>query len=193
MDEALSVFKKYLNSIVSMSDQSFDLCRDLVKYRKVEKNEILLREGEKSNFIFFTVSGLLRNYHLKDVNEVNTCFCLEKSIACSFESFVHDTASQEYIQALEKSTVLQLSRKDMMKLIEIDESWSQLRRELTEIECIRLSNRVSAMNFATASEKYLALMDKEPELIQRVSVQYIASYLGISRETISRIRAKVVR
>jgi CRP-like cAMP-binding protein len=193
MDEALNVFRSYLNSMVSMNDDSFELCKEFVRYREIKKNEILARAGEKSNYIFFVVDGLLRNYHLKDGNEVNTCFCREDSIACSFESFVSGTISNEYIQATEDSVVLQLSRADMLRLIEIDDSWSQLRRELTEVECIRLIKRVSAMNFATASEKYLALIKNEPEIVQRVSVHDIASYLGISRETISRIRSKVVR
>lgn len=192
MDEALSVFRTYLDSIVSMSDESFDICKNFVEFHEVEKNEVLVRAGEKCNFIYFVANGSLRNYHMKDGNEVNTCFCFENSIACSFESFVHGTVSHEYIQTLEKTVVLRLSRKDMMDLIEKDVTWANLRRELTEIECIRLSNRVSAMNFATASEKYQALLNKEPEIIQRVSVQDIASYLGISRETISRVRGKFV-
>lgn len=191
MNPELSLFKLYLNSVVSMDDRSFDLCKDFIEVREAGKNQFLIQEGDKSDQIYFVISGLLRTFHLKNGIEVNSCFCAENSIACSFESFIHGTTSKEYIQTIEATKILRLSKSTLENLTESSRAWSDLQRQLTQLECLRLNERISAMNFATASEKYEALMLNQPELVRRVPVQYLASYLGISRETMSRVRAKL--
>lgn len=87
--------------------------------------------------------------------------------------------------------VVTLSYTNLEKLTAGHTSWQLIRRLLTEKECLRLSDRASSLSFESALEKYKYLLKSQPEIIQRVSIQHIASYLGVSKETLSRIRSRI--
>jgi CRP-like cAMP-binding protein len=151
-----------------------------------------VREGQIFNKIAFIYKGLFRIYHLKDGNEVNSCFCTESTITTSFNSFIQHSPSGDTIQALENSTIVTLSSDTLTKLYSESSFWQTANRMLTEKECLHLSDRASSLSFETALEKYKNLLQYLPEIIQQVSVQHIASYLGVSRETLSRIRSQIL-
>lgn len=184
-------FKKYITSIVQMDDKAFDLCLDYLQVLKIEKGDYFVEEGKVCKKIAFINSGIFRIFYLKDGIEVNTCFCEEISIVSSFGSFVNQTPSKENIQSLEDAEIVTLSYENMAKLYKTSEKWRSVKNLLTEKECLRLSNRVESLSFETAKEKYEKLITTHPKIIQRVSIQDIASYIGVSRETLSRIRSKI--
>lgn len=191
MDFNTSAFKQFIQESISIDDEDFNIVLDLITIKKIKKKEFILRQGVVCNEISFVSQGLLRNYYLKDGNEVNTCFCIEKTLSLSLNSFVNRSSSKEFIQAIEDSVVVSLSYDNLMKLYSFNSKWESLGRILTEKECLRLARRSEITNFETAKSKYQNLLENEPILIQRVPVQYLASYIGISRETISRIRSKM--
>jgi CRP-like cAMP-binding protein len=184
-------FKKYLNNLCPMNDETFNLSLDYLNKMTLKKNEHFIREGIICNHIAFINKGLLRIYYLKDGIEIITCFCKENSLTSSFDSFINRTLSKEYIQALENAELITLSYENLQKLYKLSPDWQKVSRLLTERECLRLSDRLTLLSFETAKEKYLNLLETQPEIIQRVSIQHIASYLGISRETLSRIRSQI--
>jgi len=191
MRKEVESFKKYLTGIIQMDHEIFNLCLDFLKIEEVKKSDYLITEGKTCKRIAYINNGLFRIYHLKNSVEINTCFCKENSITSSFESFVNNTPSKEYIQALENSTLVTISNENLSKLYELSAEWQSVSRLLTEKECLRLSNRATSLSFETAKEKYQKLLTYQPEVIQRVSIQNIASYIGVTRETLSRIRAKI--
>lgn len=192
MEIAINNFRLYLSSVISMNDEIFNLSLNYLTIKKIKKNDYFIREGNYCNHIAYINKGIFRTYNLKEGREINTCFCKENSIISSFESFVNQTVSKEYIQALEDSTLVLLSAKGLAKLYELNNKWQSLSRILTEKECIRLTDRANALSFETALKKYRYLIENQPEIIKRVELQHIASYLGISRETLSRVRSKIV-
>lgn len=184
-------FKDYLTSIITMDDDTFHLCYDFLKIENIKKGEFFVEEGKTCNNVAYIDQGLFRIYYLKDGMEVNTCFCKENSITSSFESLVSRTPSNQFIQAIEDSTLVKLSYENLNKLYGLSPIWQSVGLLMTEKECLRLSNRASSLSFETAMEKYKSILESEPDLLQRVSIQDIASYIGVSRETLSRIRAKI--
>jgi CRP-like cAMP-binding protein len=184
-------FKKYLTNLIPMDDDVFNLSLNYLKIKKLKKNEYFVKEGFICNEIGFVNEGLFRIFYLKDGIEINTCFCKENSITSSFESFVKQIPSVENIQALEDSEILTLSYVNLLKLYELNPKWQMLSRLMTERECLRLTDRLTSMSFETAKERYTNLIKTQPFIVKRVSIQYIASYLGISRETLSRIRSHI--
>jgi CRP-like cAMP-binding protein len=174
-----------------MDERSFDLAADSFGVEKIRKGEFLVEEGRKCNRIAYISEGLFRIFIMKDGTEVNTCFCKEHSITTSFNSFINQVPSTESIQALENSVVVTLTFRALEKLQRESATWQTVRRLLTEKECLRLSDRAGSLSFESALEKYENLLREQPEVIQRVSIQHIASYLGVSRETLSRIRGKI--
>ena len=191
MVKEIENFRDYLAQIISMDKETFDIA---IKYFEAEhfaRNEYFVHEGQSCNRIAYISKGLFRIYYLKEGNEINTCFCKENSITSSFNSFINHIPSTETIQALEDSVVVTLSSENLGKLFRESDIWQTISRLLTEKECLRLSERAGLLSFETALEKYKNLLKNQPELIQRVPIQYIASYIGVSRETLSRIRAKI--
>lgn len=191
MELEIENFKKYLSGIAKMDDATFELCVEFLKVELIKKGEFLATEGAVCNKIAYISSGLFRIFYLKNGTEINTCFCLENSLTSSFESFVNRTTSKENIQAIEDSTIVTITNDKLLKLYQLSPHWHSISRLLTERECLRLTNRATSLSFESALEKYKSLLANQPEIIKRVPIQDIASYLGVSRETLSRIRSKL--
>ncbi len=192
MRNEIDKFKSYLTGILKMDDDTFNLSLNFLKIIEIKKGEYFIKEGKDCQRIAYISNGIFRIFYLKDGIEINTCFCKENSITSSFESFVNNTASKEFIQAIENATLVTISKEDLFKLYELSPEWQSISRLLTEKECLRLSNRASSLSFESAKEKYQNLLIHQPDIIKRVSIQDIASYIGVTRETLSRIRSKIV-
>ena len=105
-------------------------------------------------------------------------------------SFLYDGPQRENIVALENSKILAISREDLFKLYDHNWKWQQAGRVLTELNFVRVEKRGICLQTLNARERYEELLKEMPGLIERVPLQYIASYLGMSPETFSRIRSK---
>lgn len=191
MNAEIEKIKSYITDVIQMDDSTFNSALDYFVVKDIKKGDYVLREGQICDRITYISTGLFRTFHIKNGNEINTCFCMENSITSSLESLVNQTVSKEYIQAIEDATIVSLSHKNLMKLYQFNPKWESLSRLLTEKECARLSERIDTLSFETAKEKYLHLLKNQPKIIQRVAIQHIASYIGVSRETLSRIRSKI--
>jgi CRP-like cAMP-binding protein len=191
MNAEFEKIKSYITDVIQMDNKTFNLALDNFVVKHIKKGDYVLREGQVCDRITYISTGLFRTFHIKNGNEINTCFCMENSITSSHESLVNQIASKEYIQAIEDATIVSLSHKNLIKLYQLDPKWESLSRLLTEKECARLSERIDTLSFETAKEKYLYLLKNQPKIIQRVAIQHIASYIGVSRETLSRIRSKI--
>lgn len=174
-----------------MDNESFEKAINHLSVETISKGNFQLIEGHICKKVAFINTGLFRVFNLKDGIEVNTCFCFENSMTCSFSSIVNQTPSSESIQAIEDSVIVTLSGEILNQLCNENKQWQMVRQILTEKECIRLSERANFLSFESAIEKYQNTLQAHPELIQRISIQHIASYLGVSRETLSRIRSKI--
>jgi len=192
MNPDFQKIKSYITNVIQMDDKTFGLALNHFAVKEIKKGDFLLEAGKVCHQIAYIEKVLFRTYYLKDGNQINTCFCVQDSITLSHKSFVNRVASTEYIQAIEDAKVVTLSYENLIKLYQLDHKWQSLSRVLTEKECTRLSERINALSFETAKEKYLHLLEKQPEIIQRVSIQHIASYIGVSRETLSRIRSQIL-
>ena len=190
MDNKVDGFKNFLKNITDIDDDVLDLSNVYLTTSHLKKNEYFVREGQLCQEIAFINKGLFRIFYLKDGIEINTCFCLENSITSSFSSFINRIPAIENIQALEDSELLVLSHSNLKKLYELSPQWQVISRLLTEKECLRLSDRAESLSFESAREKYRNLFARQPQVIKRVPVQHIASYLGVTRETLSRIRSQ---
>ena len=191
MKNQILKFKEYLTNVISMDEASFDMAVEYFEVEKISKGEYFIKEGQICNKIAFINEGLFRIFYLKDGNEINTCFCKENSITSSFNSFINHVPSNDNIQALEDAVIVTLTAVNLAKLYNKSVMWQTIRQLLTEKECLRLSDRANSLSFESALEKYKNILKYQPEIIQRVPIQHIASYIGVSRETLSRIRAQI--
>ena len=158
----------------------------------VKKKTILLNAGEKSNDIYFIKSGAARVYYLdKEGTETTSWFLFENEFLISVYSFFTGQPSFEYVETLEDCTLIVLKRNTLNQLYEQFLEFNVISRKLTEYYYIRNETQANELRMLNAKERYHQLLKTNPKLINRVSLGYIASYLGISQETLSRIRKQI--
>ncbi len=135
--------------------------------------------------------GVVRGYYTLEGKEVTYWFAFEDDFVTSFHSFITKQPSVENIQFLEGSIVWAISKDDLNKLLDQYHEIETLLRIAYEKYYIRLEERFVNAQFKTATERYQELLQQSPHFLNRVPLGYIASYLGISQETLSRIRSKL--
>lgn len=155
-----------------------------------DKNDFLVTEGKQIKHLYFLEKGAIRGYYNLDGKEITHWFGFENDFVTSFHSFITGEAAVEQIQMLEYSVCWAIEKSKLEELYDKHQGIERLVRIAYENYYIRLEERYVNAQFKTASQRYEDLIDKTPHILQRVPLGYIASFLGISQETLSRIRNK---
>jgi CRP-like cAMP-binding protein len=153
-----------------------------------KKKDFLLRQGNICNHLFFVTKGLLRAYYDKDGEEITSWFMMENDFIVSVLSFFNKIPSYESIQALEDCELMYIHRDDLLDLYANSLEFNIIGRKLTEYYYCRSEERLMCIRKQKAHEKYDFLLQNHPEILKRVPLKFIASYLGVSSETFSRAR-----
>lgn len=156
----------------------------------LSKNEYLVAEGKICRDLYFLEKGALRGFYNLDGKEITHWFGFENDFVTSFHSFITQEPAVENIQLIEGSILWKISKETLTDLCNEHHEIERLLRIAYEKYYIRLEERFVNAQFKTASERYENLLGQTPHILERVSLGCIASYLGISQETLSRIRSK---
>jgi len=190
MDNA---FRKYLESLAPISEADFRASMAYFQPLQLDKGQFFVRQLEVARQVAFIVSGIIRTYYVNEKGEdITYCFCTEGRFSTSFKSFITQSPSALTMQAIEGTELLVINYWDLQELYKVYPAWQQIGRIATEREYLVMEKYASVLNNETALEKYQRLVIEEPVIVQRAPVKHIASYLGISRETLSRIRKQVM-
>lgn len=154
------------------------------------KNEYLVTEGKTCRYLYFLQKGALRGFYNLDGKEITHWFAFEEDFVTSFHSFITQKPAVENIQLLEESVLYRLSKDSLNTLMNEHHEIERLVRIAYEKYYIRLEERFVNAHFKTATERYQDLLKQTPHLLERVPLGYVASYLGISQETLSRVRSR---
>ncbi|MDR2281915.1 MAG: Crp/Fnr family transcriptional regulator [Sphingobacterium sp.] len=154
------------------------------------KNEFLLSPGQKCRYYYFITEGLLANYYIKDGEEVVTSFTFPGDIGVEFKSAVLKIVSKDYIKALSSVEAYRISVAEFDKKKHGNHELIELENELVVAYALLLEERLYFLQHNSAVERYNYLLSNYPEYIQYIPLKYIASYLGVKLETLSRIRAQ---
>jgi CRP-like cAMP-binding protein len=158
----------------------------ILKSKRYSKKDFLLKAGHISDKIFFIERGLVRCFYDKSEKEVCSWFMKENDCIISVESFFQQKESYENIQALEETDAYFIEYNELQFIYQNFPEFNFIGRVLTEKYYALSEQRLYSLRMQNASERYRFLMENYPELIQRVPSKYLASYLGISEETLSR-------
>jgi len=164
--------------------------KEYIQVVSLRKNDFLVKEGEVCQYYYFVIEGILRNYYLKNGIEITTNFDLPNDIATNFTSLVLHQQSDGYIQAITNCMIYKMKASDFEKFKTKNSFTQEIKDVLISGYVLLLEERLHAIQFCTAKERYLFMLEQYPHLLQQISLTHIASYLGISLETLSRIRAK---
>ena len=187
-------YKAFLGKITSfspLSEESAAAFLSILEVFSYKKNAIILEDKQISNYMCYIEKGLARIFYHKHDKEVTEWFALEDEFFLSIASFYSREPSHLTVQALEKSEIVAVPHDAFMELCAKYHDIETLHRKMLTA-CLLLSQeRVDSIQFETAQQRYDNLVKKRPAILQRVSLTYIASFLGVTLETLSRIRAKV--
>lgn len=155
-----------------------------------KKGEFFLKQGQINSSLFVIEQGLVRAYFVREGKEVNTWFGVEKELIGSILPLYAHRPSFENIQFLEDSIIYSIAVEDLNRVYTSYPELNLIGRHIAEALCQLLEERIVTLHTENAEERYRALIGKDPSIVQRVNLGHIASYLGITQETLSRIRRR---
>lgn len=183
---------KKINEKTTLTPEQFELCRPFFTPKKLRKRQFILNEGDVCKYNIFITNGLLRSYTIDDKgNEHILQFALEGWWTADLYSFFTEEPSIFNIEALEDSEMLLITRPSWESLMDKLPVMERYFRILLQNNLIATQRRLIGSISETAEQKYIKFMNAYPESVQRVPQHMIASYLGITRETLSRLRRDI--
>lgn len=178
-----------LNQFVVLSSKHQEELGKLVRSQELPKNAVLLELDETSNYLHFLVEGTVRAIYCQDSKEITAWFGFEGDFASSFYSFVSRKPSPERIVTTSDCKLLSISYETLQFLYEKDVVWNKLGRLVTEWYYIEYRERILSLQSMSAAERYDDLIEKHPDILGKVKLGHLASYLGMTQENLSRLRA----
>lgn len=184
----------YFDNLLPLNEEEKSAVEDVFKERKIKRRQYILREGDVCLHNTFVVEGCFKMF-MPDLNgkEHNLQFAIENWWIGDIGSFHSETPSKLYIEALENSVILQVAKKDQLKLFVDYPKFNRIFRVLAENAMLSLQQRVLQNISSTAEERYVDFLRRYPQLFNRISNVQIASYLGVTPEFLSTIRKKLVK
>lgn len=186
MNPLIAKFKKYGSLSLEAEEEIEKRCKNFAK----KKSDHFLKAGQAVASYFVLEKGLIRVYFNRNGKEINAWFGAENEIFGSILPIYAQQPSFENIQFLEDSVVYAISVDDLNHLYLLFPELNVIGRKIAEELCIILEERITSLHTESAEERYHGLIEKYPQLLQRISLGHIASFLGITQETLSRIRKR---
>ncbi len=182
--------RQHIEEIIDLTDQEFDFILNHFEKVSKRKHQYLLQEGDIANKEYWIVKGCLKSYFIDDDGKEHILqFGMENWWITDYESFVKQIKSKTSIDCIEDSELLSISFENRDKLTAQMHKMERFWAKKSKIGRIALQNRVLSLLKNSAKERYDLLLEQYPRLFQRVPKKMIASYLGVSRETLSRLNA----
>jgi len=180
--------RKIISGIIPIKEEYLDVFFSKFKAVNYKKGNYFVKEGQISRYIGFIVKGCLMCVYNNDGKEFIDEFSLDNEFISAYASFITGTPADKDIICLEDSELLILSYSNLQELYEIDPVFERTGRLMAEMLFMNWQQRVKSLLLDNAETRYLRLTENRPDLIQRVPQYHIAQYLGVSPETLSRIR-----
>lgn len=183
--------REYVGRFVSLPESDLQVFADALVKHSIPKGSYLLKAGEVCDYVAFITKGHFRSFCLINDEEITYNFFFDGNFFTDYPSFLTRQPSIETHQALEDAEVLTLSYDKMQLIYSKVPSWEKFGRLIAEFIILGIAQRNRSMLFMSPEEHYLSLMKTRPKVIANIPQHYIASYLGIQPESLSRIRKRL--
>ncbi len=172
----------------TMTHSELDLLESILVPKKFAKNELILKEGDTCTNIYWVVKGLVRQFYFKNDKELTEYMATENSIVMCIESLFREQPTRLQIKALEPSVLIAIPKAELEAVAMKSVNIQILFRKILEESLILSQHHADMLRFESAQDRYQRLVKDQPQLILRAPLVYIASYLQMTPETLSRVR-----
>lgn len=177
----------------TMTHDELDILESVLVPMKFSKGDKILNEGETCTNIYWIVKGLVRQYYYKNGKELTEYMAVENTIMMSIESLFGEKPSAQIIQALEPTLIYALPKAELEAVAMRSVNIQILYRKILEESLIISQLRADMLRFESAQDRYQKLVKRSPQLVLRAPLVYIASYLQMTPETLSRVRTAALQ
>ena len=184
--------KIYCKNIVPLTTVDLNFIDTYFEFKNLKRKEFLLQNGKICNFITFIAIGTIRHFHIKEGIEKTCDISFENSWVTDFQSFTHDTSCIMNLQAMEDTTVFVIRKENLYKLYTECNKYETFGRLMAEQVAQRATEIAMSLSSDKPEERFQNLIKKQPDLFQRIPQKYIANFLGVSPESLSRIRSRIL-
>lgn len=184
--------KTYCSQIVPLLDTELELIDKYFEKRSLKKKEFLLQDDKVCNFIAFLAHGSIRHFHIKDGVEKTCDLSFKDTWVTDYQSFTYETVGKINLQAMEATTVFIVHKQNLHRLYKECRKYETISRLIAEQVAQRATEMAMSLSSDKPEERFQNLIKKQPDLFQRVPQKFIANFLGISPESLSRIKRRVL-
>jgi len=183
--------RTFIEKIVPISDDDWNYFSSKLIKKDFKRRSFLLERGVVEKFLFFISKGVVRLYVPGVGNDTTFGFMFENEFVTGYDSFLTQRPSEYQIQALTDTSTWRISFSDLQKVYDHTEIGNVIGRKMAESMYLRKSKRELSLLNQTAEERYLEIFTERPELMQHIPMKYIASYVGVTPQGLSRIRRRI--
>jgi CRP/FNR family transcriptional regulator, anaerobic regulatory protein len=185
------LFKEFLKNVSFLTDEDCLLFEPFLGTKTVKAKDYFLIEGKICAEIGFINKGCFRTYYLSDGKEINTHFAFENEFVTDYDSFLQEKPSRYFIQALEDAEIVTFNLPALLNAYTQSQNWERFGRMVAEQSYKLTTRRVESFLFMDGEQRYLDLLKNQPHIMERIPLYHIASYIGLERESLSRLRKKI--
>ncbi|WP_339837936.1 Crp/Fnr family transcriptional regulator [uncultured Maribacter sp.] len=180
------IIKEYSN----LSNETIDEWKENIRVLELKKGTQLVQEEQFTNKLYFIYKGSAKAYHLKEGKLITDWFAFDSQFICAITGYFLKEPSEHCIELTENSIILEFEREKLTELSNKHHDFERFSRKIITRIMLQLQQRVVYLQFSTAKERYQFLLKEYPKIELHIPLGDIASYIGITQETLSRIRAK---
>ena len=181
----------FLRSTGMLTDEEIEVLSQMMTIKTFKKGSFLLKEGQVSSHVYYNLKGCVREYYLKDGEEKTISFYTEGDAVSSTRSFVLQVPSKHYLECIEDTTLTVMSYKNDLEFKKLFPRLATICYTKTEEELGVYQDITAEYMVSTPEERYLKLVETRPDLLNRVPQYQLASYIGVTPESLSRIRNRL--
>jgi CRP-like cAMP-binding protein len=183
-----ATLEKSISNYIDLTAEEYKITRSYFKSKTLKRRETLHNTNIVCGSVYFIEKGIIRYFQIEGGEEVTGQFFFEGGWYTDLESFLSNSCSRQTAQAIEGSSLLYISKSNLGKLYTAVPKFERFGRLMAEQAFIGLRKKTDNLTLLNAKERYLNLLKQRPKVIERIPQHYIASYLGIKPQSLSRIR-----
>jgi len=188
--KSLVKIEAFVRQVIQPNKEEWKAFADILQEKSLKKKDLLLEDGQICNFIGFINTGVIREYAFKNGKESTVDFVAENQFVVDFQSFIRGTPSRQYLEALTDMELLIIKKDAINALYDKYKIWERFGRLIVEQVFCNMEEKRKNLIATTHEEQYRNFTSVYPQVVQQVPQYYIASYLGLTPEHLSRIRKK---